>query len=218
MISKIGFGLLWLAFIGYAFLLAPPDQPDTLILIQHLATGNWVGINPLVVALFNLMGIWPLVYSCLLLVDGRGQSFPAWPFALGAFAILPYLALRQPYPQFTGKVEGGLRILESSRWLAISLGLAAISLVGYALLAGNWQDFGYQWQTSRFIHVMSWDFCLLSLLFSVLVDDDLSRRQMNHPQQWQLLTLIPLLGPLVYLGCRSPLANPAGDIPDSLSL
>ncbi|TVQ54819.1 MAG: DUF2834 domain-containing protein, partial [Spirulina sp. DLM2.Bin59] len=27
---RLGFGLLWLGFFGYATLLAPPDQPDTL--------------------------------------------------------------------------------------------------------------------------------------------------------------------------------------------
>jgi hypothetical protein len=29
MLRKIAFGLLWLGFITYAFVFAPPDQPDT---------------------------------------------------------------------------------------------------------------------------------------------------------------------------------------------
>ncbi len=72
---KIGFGLLWLGFVTYAFLLAPPNQPDTFDLIKNLSTGQIAGINPLVVALFNIMGVWPLIYSALLFIDGRGQRF-----------------------------------------------------------------------------------------------------------------------------------------------
>jgi len=38
--EKIGFGLLWVGFVTYAFLLAPPDQPDTFELIKNLSTGG----------------------------------------------------------------------------------------------------------------------------------------------------------------------------------
>ena len=69
MLRRVTLFLLWLGFILYAFLLAPPDQPDTLELITKLSTGQWGGINPLVVSLFNLMGIYPLIYSAVLLID-----------------------------------------------------------------------------------------------------------------------------------------------------
>ncbi|MBW4486651.1 MAG: hypothetical protein KME12_02555 [Trichocoleus desertorum ATA4-8-CV12] len=78
---KLGLWLLWGGAIAYAFLLAPPNQPDTLNLIQKLSTGDWNGINPLIIALFNIMGIWPMIYSCLLLIDGRMQKIPAWGLA-----------------------------------------------------------------------------------------------------------------------------------------
>lgn len=81
MIRKFGFGLLWLGFIVYAFFLAPPNRPDTFELIKNLSIGQWQGINPLVIALFNLMGIWPVIYSALVFIDGRGQKIPAWQFA-----------------------------------------------------------------------------------------------------------------------------------------
>ncbi len=100
MVRKITFGLLWLGFIVYAFLFAPPEQPDTFQLIKNLSIGQWQGINPLVIALFNLMGIWPLIYSAVVLIDGRGQKISAWlfavaSFAVGAFALLPYLGLAE---------------------------------------------------------------------------------------------------------------------------
>jgi hypothetical protein len=74
MISKVLLGLLWLGFISYAFVLAPPDSPDTFTLIQHLSTGQWDGINPWVIALFNVMGVWPLLYFGVLFADGDGQK------------------------------------------------------------------------------------------------------------------------------------------------
>jgi hypothetical protein len=209
MARKIGFGLFWVGVVSYAFLLAPPNQPDTFTLIQNLLTGQWSEINPLIVTLFNLMGIWPMIYSCLLFIDGREQKIPVWPFALasfavGAFALLPYLALRQPKPESSGQKNVFLKILDS-RWTGVILALGTIALLAYGLSTGDWTDFIQQWQTSRFIHVMTLDFCLLGLLFPTLLGDDLARRGMANSQIFWLVSLVPLLGPLAYLCLRSPL-------------
>ncbi len=209
MLSKIGFGLLWLGFVAYAFIFAPPDQPDTIALITNLSTGNWEDINPLIISLFNLMGIWPMVYTCMILIDGRGQKIPAWPFALGswalgAFALLPYFALRQPNPRFSGEKNMLINILDA-RLTGVVLTLATIVLCVSGLINGNWPDFIQQWQTSRFIHVMSLDFCVLSLIFPALLKDDLARRGIDNPVIFWLVALIPLFGPVVYLACRPPL-------------
>lgn len=209
MVRKIGFGLLWVGFVTYAFLLAPPDQPDTLYLIKNLSTGQWEGINPLVVSLFNIMGVWPMIYSCLLFIDGRAQKIPAWPFAsvsfgVGAFALLPYLALREPSTEFPGKKNAFLKLLDS-RLTGIALTIGAVILVAYGLGNGDWGNFVQQWQTSRFIHVMSLDFCLLCLLFPALLGDDMGRRGLKNPQLFWLTALIPLFGPLIYLCVRPPI-------------
>ena len=209
MFRRITLFLLWLGFILYAFLLAPPDQPDTLELITKLSTGQWGGINPLVVSLFNLMGIYPLIYSAVLLIDGRGQKIPAWPFvlgsfAVGAFAILPYLALRQANPVFSGEKSGLIKLLDS-RWFGLSLLLGALALLVYGFSQGNGADFIAQWQSSRFIHVMSLDFYFLSLVFPLLLKDDMSRRGMKNPSLFWVVSLLPLLGPAWYLFLRPPL-------------
>lgn len=208
MTRKIGFGLLWLGFIVYAFFLAPPDRPDTFELIKNLSIVQWQGINPLVIALFNIMGIWPVIYSAVVLFDGRGQKIRAWPFAIasfavGAFALLPYLALRQPNPQFQGQKNAVLKLLDS-RVTGVALTIATVILVAYGL-QGNWADFAQQWQTSRFIHVMSLDFALLCLLFPALLGDDMARRGWKNASLFWLITLIPLFGPLIYLCVRPPL-------------
>jgi hypothetical protein len=209
MLRKIVFWLIWIGFVTYAFGFAPPDQPETLGLIKNLSTGTWEGINPLVVALFNIMGVFPMIYSCVVFIDGRGQKISAWlfatfSFAVGAFALLPYLALREPNPEFVGQKNTFIKILDS-RITGILLTVGAIILISYGLTQGNWADFIQQWQTSRFIHVMSLDFCMLCLLFSSLVRDDMARRGMKNPLLFWLVTLVPLFGALIYLCVRSNL-------------
>src|ERR687885_790763 len=219
MSRKIGFGLLWIGLVIYAFFLAPPNQPNTFELIKNLSTGNWDSINPFIIALFNIMGIWPMIYGCLMFIDGREQKIPAWPFAagsfgVGAFALLPYLALRQPNQEFTGSKGIFLKVLDS-RWLAIALSLGTLGLLSFGLLKGDWGDFIQQWQTSRFIHVMSLDFCLLCLLFPALLGDDMARRGLKNSQLFWAVTLLPLVGPLLYLCVRPPLPDSKQEIATS---
>ncbi len=203
---RLFFAILWLVFVVYAFGFAPPDQPDTLELIKQLSTGQWDDINPVVVALFNLMGIWPMAYACLALIDAQGQAVPVWPFVigsfgLGAFLLLPYLVLRQPNPTFTPP-KSQVITLADSRMLGLSLLIASLVLMGYAAYAGNWGDFFAQWQTSRFIHVMSLDFCLLWLLVPSLLGDDMARRGFKNKLTFALVSAVPLVGLTAYLTFR----------------
>ncbi len=213
---KIGFTLLWLGFVTYAFLFAPPDQPDTVELIKNLSTGKWDGINPLIVSLFNIMGVWSLIYSALTFIDGRQQKVPAWLFSIasfgvGAFALLPYLAWREPNQKFIGSKNLFLKVLDS-RLLGIALTIGSLILLSYGFFNGNWEDFIQQWQTSRFIHVMSLDFCLLCLLFPALLGDDMARRGLKNPLLFWVVSLLPLIGPLLYLCLRPSLIGSGENI------
>lgn len=207
--QKIALWALWLGFITYAFVLAPPDSPETWTTIQNLSTGKLEGINPLVIALFNIMGVLPLLYSCLLYIDGRVQKVRAWPFsvgsfAVGAFALIPYLALREPNGTFVGQKNWWLKIMDS-RWTGGIVAIATLTLLFYGLTNGDWNDFVEQWQTSRFIHVMSLDFCLLCLLFPVLLKDDMTRRGLKDQRIFWAVTIVPLLGAIAYVTLRPPL-------------
>ena len=208
MSKKVLLTLVWIGFVGYAFTLAPPDQPDTFDLIKNLSTGNIEGINPLIVALFNIMGVWPMAYSCITFLDGQSQKIPAWPFTLlsfgvGAFALLPYLILRQPNPTFTEQKNWFLKVLDS-RITGGAIALGGIGLFIYGVTNGDWGNFVQQWQTSRFIHVMSLDFCLLCVLFPVLAQDDIKRRGLDDSQAFKILSFIPFFGALLYLILRPP--------------
>jgi hypothetical protein len=146
----------------------------------------------------------------VLYADGRGQKVRAFPFAVGsfavgAFALLPYLALRRPNPTFVGEPSWLIRAMDSV-WTGRVLLLGAIALLLYGFIQGDWADFVQQWQTSKFIHVMSLDFVALSVLFPVLLRDDLARRGMGDRWFWAI-ALVPLLGPLIYLSTRAPLTN-----------
>ncbi|MBD2494655.1 DUF2834 domain-containing protein [Nostoc sp. FACHB-280] len=209
MLRQVSLFSLWVGFVVYAFFLAPPDQPDTFELIKKLSIGQWQGINPLIISLFNIMGVWPLIYSAVVFTDGRCQKIPAWPFAtasfgVGAFALLPYLFLRKPNQEFFGKKTIFIKLLDS-RVTGIILTVIASILVGYGVQSGNWQDFIQQWQTNRFIHVMSLDFCMLCILFPVLLGDDMARRGWKNHQIFWLIALVPLFGPLIYLCLRPAL-------------
>lgn len=211
MSTRILFWALWLAFVVYAFIFAPPDQSDSLTLITRLSSGQWADINAYVVALFNIMGIWPILYSCVMLTDGQRQSLRAWPFvvasfAVGAFAILPYLALRQPNVQ--GQITPSrLLTIVNSRWLCIAVFSSTIGLLAYAITKGDWASFVQQWHTSRFIHVMSLDFCLLGLLFPVLLKDDWTRRGMPSSWVFWVFAALPLVGSALYLVIRPSLKD-----------
>jgi hypothetical protein len=218
--TRLALWLLWVAFVVYAFGFAPPEQPDTLDLIKRLATAEVEGINPLIVALFNIMGVWPVIFASLLLFDGRMQKIRAYPFvlgsfAVGAFAILPYLALRHPNQSFTGQKNWLLKVLDS-RWFGGGVVIGAVALLTYGLTQGNWSDFGQQWQTSRFIHVMSLDFCLLCLLFPIILKDDMARRGWQNSGIFWAVSLVPFLGAAIYLLIRPAIATAAQTDPGNL--
>ena len=203
-------GALWLGFVTYAIVLSPPSTPDTLEVIGQLSTGQWAEINPMVVVLFNLMGLWPMLYASLAITDGRDQSLPAWPFVIGsfgfgAFALMPYLVLRKPTRTLPHQpAETTFLKVINHPLVGVGVAIATLLLVGYGLTQApwieTWQDFRNLFSTSQFIHVMSLDFCMLTLLTPSLLWDDIARRQL--PAIWRGVSLLPVLGPALYLALR----------------
>jgi hypothetical protein len=201
---------IWLGFILYVLLWAPPLQAAT------LQTSDFVVqiLNPVVVSLFSLIGIWLLVYSCLVFIDGRMQPLPAWAFILasagmGVVALIPYLALREPNQQFSGTKDAWLQWLDSKP-MAWILTISTLGLLAFAVFLGDWGAFAQAFQTNRFIHAMSLAFCLLALLFPVptLLSDDMARRGLtSNSQLFWWVAVIPLFGPLAYLCLRPSLGR-----------
>jgi hypothetical protein len=212
--------LLWLGFILYILLFSPPLQPDTFQPIQILLHGQLPSINPVIISLFSLIGIWLLIYSCLVFADGRMQRLPAWVFMLaavgsGVIGLIPYLALRQPNREFTGSKDVWLSVLDA-RSTGVILTASAVILLAFGILWGDWAAFAEEFQTNRFVQGMSLAFCIFCLLFPypTLLSDDRARRdsaddkgsaQKNAQNTW--IPWIPLFGALFYLCSRPPLTN-----------
>ena len=216
MITKLFLSLLWIGFIVYGFLFAPPGQPDTIELIKNLSTGNWDNINPLIITVFNGIGLVTFIYTCLLFIDGREQKIAAWPFAIaclgvGTFAILPYLILREPNPKFSGD-KNLLIKLSDSRLFHILLTITLLVFIIWGSISGNWSDFIHEWQTRRFINVMTLDLLCLCFIFPLIIRDDMLRRNMKNDSLFWIVTLVPLLGTLIYLCVRSPLPEPVNEV------
>lgn len=209
---KLLLWLIWASFIVYVLLFAPPLQPDTFQPIETLLAGQLPWINPVVISLFSLVGIWLLIYSALVFPDGRMQRLPAWLFMLasvgtGIVALIPYLALREPNQSFSGRKDLWLTVLES-RWTGLTLTVSTLLLVAFALVFGDWPAFAQAFQTDRFTHGMTLALCLFALLFPypTLLSDDMARRGLTSDSQFfWWVALLPLFGPLLYLCLRPSL-------------
>eukprot|EP00899_Mesostigma_viride_P022609 jgi/Mesvir1/3532/Mv12003-RA.2 len=150
------FALIWVALAGYATFVAPNQTPvrDEYFLKQlvGLYDNNGIPLNTILSSIFMLMGVYPAIYTALILPTGRSRngSPPALPFliasfAIGAFALLPFFALHNPpCPPVTSEDVNKLPLKATeSKIFAGSLVLGALFYVGMAALAGGDQWLGY---------------------------------------------------------------------------
>jgi hypothetical protein len=213
-IQRILFFTVWLLFLGYAVFFAPPSTPDTPELLLKLILAQTEGLNPILVALFNIMGILPIWYWFLLAPDSRIQKIPVWPFALGlmaagGFALLPYLALRNPSSQtpLEQKPLSWIQRIFENRWIALIAVLGVFGLGFYGLRQGDWTNYITQFHRNQFVHVMSLDFILLCICLPILIRQDLTYRKITENDLLWKLSFIPLLGPALYIVLRPPLLS-----------
>ena len=198
------FAGLWLALLAYMLLFAPPPPADLLGQLRDLALARVSSVDPIAIAVFNLLGVLPVAFLAILLFD-TGKPNP-WPFALGSFVLggfvlMPYLAIRdtraplQPAPCAFVRAVG-------SRITGAILLLAALGLMGFALLAGDMNAFAAQLQDSAFIAVMSADLLVLTTALHRCAVIDRQRRGLRLSGWICLAVQTPLLGPLLYLALR----------------
>ena len=222
MLRKTVLGFIWITFVSYTLWLAPLDHPDTWEFGRKLVTLHWGEINAYLFSIFWLMGVYPMIYACLMFVDGRMQPFRVWPYFVGAnftgvLCLLPYLLVRRRNASFWGRKDQWLSILDDPK-TGQTLVLIAIALVGYALLAGDWRNFVYQFQTRPFVHLITLDFCLMGVIFPLtsLFDDDMARRGLNKRTFFGAVAWVPLFGPLFYLCYRPTLSDSTEAIAEPL--
>ncbi|WP_242046403.1 MULTISPECIES: DUF2834 domain-containing protein [Calothrix] len=215
MLRKIILVVIWLAFVTYTILLAPVDQPDTWVIGWQLLTLKWGQLNAIIPTIFCLMGVWPMIYACMMFADGRMQNFRAWPYFIGSnftgvICLLPYLIARKSNQEFYGIKDKWLSFLDK-RSTGFGLLFTTLVLFSYAFIAGNWQDYIQQFLNRPFVHLISLDFLLMCLIFPItsLFDDDMARRGIRDKRIFWAVALLPLFGPLIYLCWRPPLSETA---------
>ncbi|KXZ48343.1 hypothetical protein GPECTOR_28g750 [Gonium pectorale] len=219
-------------FTAYVFMLAPNQTPyrDQIFIERIVGLGQKDGfvVNPVFVSLFNIMGIYPAIYAALLVPAGRSENkVPAWPFvamsfALGAFALLPYMALWRPYsrpednplPPPASELEG---------WNRLFLKGAEGPIMPVLLLAGSayylfqavtsdsavWLDYMKLFDESRLVHVTSIDFATLTALAPFWMDNDATGRNWDKRSQLlPILSFLPVIGPCIYLLMRPKAEQP----------
>jgi hypothetical protein len=222
-IGSAGIFLLWAALGAYAFALAPNQTPmrDQYFLEKLLnLTTDPVRLNAVFTQLFFAMGVWPLVYTALLIPAARSANkVPAWPFVfgsygVGAFALLPFMALWQapaPAPELPpteAELAGPGNLLArgmESPLLAWGLLAGATACVAQAAAAGpaSWYEYSKLVQESRFVHVTTLDFLTLTTLAPFWMANDAAARRWEGAGRLLLpLSLVPVLGPCVYLVLR----------------
>lgn len=86
---------------------------------------------------------------------------------------------------------------------------AGLGIIIYAGLASgdDWKEFYQYYRESKFIHITSLDFTLLSAFAPFWVYNDMTARKWYDKGSWLLpLSLVPFLGPALYLLLRPSLS------------
>lgn len=155
------------------------------------------------------------------------MQVPLWPFVsasfvAGVFAVFPYLIFWQPTntsgvpdekTMSTGIGKFGLRASES-RLLPLSTLVTTMALLYNALYAGipAWNAFFKLFDESQFVHVTSLDFCACTALTPFFMYIDAEKRQWEARDVGvPVLSLIPLVGPLLYLIIRPKASAPSSE-------
>ena len=185
---------LWIALLLEAFVLAPPPKAGTYELIQGMLLLQ-ASIDPSIFALFQIIGILPLLAAAYLFQEGP----LAWTalmlsFFLGAFALLPYLCFRK---WFGAKKPIGWIL--GSQWLGLVPGTALCAFTLYGLNEGSPHLFWEAWRNDGFVQIMSFDAIIFVLALQLLTYEDAKARS-GHGLLWGTL---PLFGPILWIAHRS---------------
>ncbi|QSS99933.1 hypothetical protein IMZ31_18035 [Pontibacillus sp. ALD_SL1] len=190
----------WLLFIVYAFVLAPIEDGGTNYLKQMITMDS---PDPLLVTVFSLLGVWPMVFG-ILLVSKDKATIPAWPFvlgsfALGAFALFPYFIFHYEKRNRTNRTSQRLYRTVTNIYFPLTLFIISIALLLYGLVYGSFSDYQQAFWESRFVHTMTIDFMMLTLLSLLGISHHAYYQNDRSLRSYWPLGFIPLLGPLIYI-------------------
>ncbi|MGM0751061.1 MAG: hypothetical protein ACQET6_03970 [Bacillota bacterium] len=186
---------IWSGFIIYTLFLAPGRGFTRDPIVQDLLSGNFSEVDPLVVTVFNFLGLFPLLFASLLIPVER-DKIPVWPFVLGsfvlgAFSLLPYFFLqKRSTPTSMRKTNWIQKILKSNVY-SILLILLAFSLSIYLLNGFSLLTYWEAFNNSKLVSVMTIDFFILLWLSSYVM------KNIYNVTRYSMLSFIPIIGPLM---------------------
>lgn len=188
----------WLLLICYALFLTPVEgNLDYVALLFSLDEPE-----PLIMAVFFLLWIWPVVFGLLLLENDR-SSIKAWPYVMfsflfGAFALLPYFIFHRDLRNGVNRTSNRIQEIIKNPFFPFTLFVFTMIFLIYGLVYGSIEVYREAFYASRFIHVMTIDFGVLVLL-SILGITHHAYHQKGHGTRLCVLGIIPIIGPLFYL-------------------
>lgn len=210
----------WLGLGSTAVFVAPTGTTEfDTELITSLISSPFSGtVNPIFEALFNSLGVVPAVYAALLLPGGKDQPrLPPVPpialsFALGFFALGPYLITREPRGEVGSVKKSDLgwatKTVFESKIFAVGNAAFATFLTAYAVShadTASVQGFVELWTTqSALCCVSSCDLLVLSLAFGGVIAEDMERRGFSNIPA-AAFAAVPVLGPCLWLVVRPTL-------------
>lgn len=203
--------LIWVAFIAYAWFWVSGQPLGSDPVFEELVTLQ--SKEPWLLTVFSWLGIYPAIFACLLLRSsgkGRGSHVPAWPFVLlsfglGAFALLPYFAWSSQthrgsgyeHLSFGNQRESGIGRVAANKLTHVILLLLTLGTGYYAVTQGHPDVYMEAFMDSSFVHIMTIDFVILTLLSVIVLFRDAS--DSRRSRGWAVAGVIPLIGPLIYL-------------------
>lgn len=215
--ARRAIAVAWLALGGVATCVAPSGTGAfDAELVKTIVGAPFSGAaNPLFESLFNMLGVVPATYACLLLPGGKGQRLPASlcvgaSFALGFFALGPYLASREPRVDAPRRSELGWvtrNVWESKVNAALLFGFATfLAYYGASnLSAENVASFVTLLREQSMLACVSCcDLFVLSLCMVDAIAEDMRRRNVD-PASAIAFAAVPVIGPTVWLLTRPAL-------------
>lgn len=189
------FLIVFILLLLYAVFLAPGSSNAEDPLFSQLITGQFEEVDSLVVAVFSMLGIYPVLFALLLLPQDT-RRLPAWPFVilsfgLGAFIILPYLAFRGRQRRDTPRGPSFVRRSAVHPLLYVLILLISIAVYLVAA-AGSFAGYQEAFMSSHLVSVMTIDFIVV-----IWLTYDILRKDWQMRYAW--LAFLPAIGPLVLL-------------------
>ena len=196
--------VLFFLLVLFIFIILTFQVPsgEELTLIMNLIFFQYSALEPLLIIVFYLMGIWPAVQASLLYGDGREKRIPEWPFILtsffmGAYALSVYILVREN--KKTQKQNNKLHQLLDSKLWGLILAVLTVGLFILGFILGNPLRYISEFQKYLFVRVMTIDFLLFTLMTPITIYIHSVNNSIDLPIYILILGMIPILGAIYYL-------------------